>query len=448
MSATAAPTPAQARGLLRVLGSAFGLAIVIGATIGGGILRTPGDVATQLPALWLFMAAWAFGGLNALLGATAYAELGAMIPRSGGIYTFAHRAMGDTVGFFVGFADWLNWCIASAALILLIGEYLSAFLPALTGQTTLAGFLVFGVMVAMQWRGVIWSARMQEVTSVLKTLAFAGLILAAFVLPHSPIAPSDAPPPVPEGVALLAAAAIALQGIVFTYDSYYTVVYCGEELRSPGVEIPRSIFRGLIFIIAIYLLVNAAYASIVPIDRMAGDSFVGATVARSLFGVRGDAVIRAVMIVSIIGTANAFMIAAPRILLAMSRDGLFPTQAGAVNEGGTPSIATILSVLMIAGFLFSGSFSAAVGVDAIIILVGYVMVFTSLFVLRRREPQTPRPYRAWGYPVVPGLALLFAVVILGTLAVVDRKSSLITAALILASWPASRLVKRWTAAHP
>ncbi len=429
------------RGLLRVLGSAFALAIAIGATIGGGILHTPGDVARQLPDVTLFLAVWVFGAVNALLGATAYAELGTMIPRSGGIYTFAQRAMGDGVGFFVGAADWMNWSVSSAALILLIGEYLGVLIAPLAGHPTLTGFAVFAGIVLLQLRGVLWGGRMQEVTSVLKTVALVGLIAAAFFLPHTAI-DAGAAAAMPGGLAMVAALALAMQGIVFTYDSYYAVVYCGEEIRDAGRAIPKSIFRGLLLIIAIYLLVNAAFVTIVPISSMAGDAFVGGTVARALFGARGDAIIRAVMIVSVIGTVNAQMMTTPRILLAMSRDGLFPRQAGLVNEGGTPGVAMLLSAAAIAAFLFTGSFNAALGVDTVFIIVGYVMVFVSLFVLRRREPDAPRPYRAWGYPWVPGLALLFALVILATLVYADPKSAIITLALMVASWPLARLMKR------
>jgi APA family basic amino acid/polyamine antiporter len=438
--AAAAPGTGR-RGLLRVLGAAFGIAMVVGATIGGGILGTPGGVAAQLPNAALFMAVWAFGALNAFLGATAYAELGTMIPRSGGIYNYARRAMGDGVGFFVGFTDWLNWSVASAALILLTGEYLGALVPALSGRPMLAGFALFFLLVLFQWRGVKWGGRMQQGITLLKTLAFVGLIVAALVLPHPE--PAGAPArAMPEGLALVAALALALQGVVFTYDSYYSVVYCGAELRDPGRDIPRSIFRGLLVVSVIYLLANWAFVSVMSIEGMAGDPFVGGTVARRLFGELGDTVIRVIMMVSVMGTVNAQILAAPRILHAMSEDGLLPRQATAVNEGGTPSVAMLLSVAMVAAFLLSGSFAAALAVETVLIVLLYVLVFTSLFVLRHREPAAPRPYRAFGYPLVPGLALLIALVILGMLVYADPKSALITLGLLVASWPVSRVVRR------
>lgn len=442
--AVATPGAPPRKGLLRVLGATFGLAMVVGSTIGGGILRAPGDVAAQLPNNALFLGIWAFGALNAFLGATAYAEMGTMIARSGGIYTFARRAMGDGMGFFVGIADWLNWTVASAALILLVGEYLGALIPGFAGRPMLAGFATYGAIGILQWRGVRWGGRLQEITSVLKTLALLGLVGAAFLLPPAGQVAAETARAVPAGLAFVAAMAIALQGVVFTYDSYYAVVYCSEELRDPSRQIPRAIFGGLALITVVYLLVNWAFVSLVPIGHMAGDPFVGATIARLLFGSAGDTIIRVVMIVSLIGTINAFILAAPRILHAMGEDGLFPRQATRVNDGGTPSVAMLLTVVMVAAFLFSGSFNAALAVDTVLIVLGYVIVFTSLFVLRRREPHTPRPYRAWGYPWVPGVALLLAAVILVMLVYADPRSAMITFGLLVVSWPASRFVRRLT----
>lgn len=449
--AVATPTTVRPAGLLNVLGVAFGLALTVGATIGSGILGTPGDVAARLPTATLFMAAWAFGGLNALLGSTVYAELGAMIPKAGGIYTFAHRAMGEGVGFFVGYGDFINWSVSTAAMILLAGEYLGGLWPALAGHATITGFAVLLVLMLFQWRGVLWGGRVQEITAVLKTLALVGLIVAAFVLPHA-AAPAAAeaatPAAVPHGFDLLLAMGVAMQGVIFTYDSYYSPVYCAEEFKNPGREIPRSIFRGLWLIIAVYLLVNAAFLTVLPIGAMANDTFVGGTVARAIFGARGDQVIRALMIVSILGTANAQITVTPRILLAMARDGIFPHQATRVNTGGTPTAALAMTVLIAGAFLFSGSFTAVFGVDSVLIVVLYGITFTSLFVLRKKEPTTERPYRAWGYPWVQGAALVIAVAFLIAVAIGDPLSTAIAFGLFGLSWPAAKLVRRYRSASP
>ncbi|HEU4697654.1 MAG TPA: APC family permease [Gemmatimonadales bacterium] len=439
------PAVLPAAGLLRVLGTAFGVAIAVGATIGGGILRTPGEVAAALPHPGWYLAAWAVGGIVILLGTNVYSELGAALPHAGGPYVYARRAFGDGLAFFVGYADWLNWALGPVLLSLIVGEYIGGLIPPLGGHPLAVAFAVVGGLAALQWIGVRSGGRTQEITTLLKGLALLGLVVAAFALPHAdapvPIG-APAPPVLPHGLALLVAFGVAMQGVIFTYDSYYAVVYCGEEIRDPGRDIPRTMFRGVWLIIGIYLLVNLAYLSVVPVGRMAGDPFVGATMATALFGPRGDTIIRLVMVVSILGTINAELMAVPRILLAMSRDGLFPRAAARVNAGGTPTVALGLSLLVIAGFLLTGSFGAVLPIAAILGVVMYVCAFAAFFVLRRREPGLARPYRARGYPWLPALALLSTLALAAALAVGDPRSALLLLAVLVASWPASRVVRR------
>ncbi|HET7622679.1 MAG TPA: APC family permease [Gemmatimonadaceae bacterium] len=430
------------RGLHRVLGMAFGLAIAVGATVGGGIVRTPGEVAAALPNAALFIAAWVFGGVNALLGANIFSELGAMMPRAGGPFVYARRAFGDGVAFFVGYADWLAWCLGAVALTMIVGEYMGALFPPLAGHAIAVDFLTLASIVAIQWLGVRSSGRTQEITTVLKAVALLVLVVAAFVLPR----PEVVAPPVaaPQGIALVLAFAVAMQGVIFTYESYYAVIYCGEEMRDPGREIPRSMFRAVFLIIAIYLLVNLACLAVLPIGRIAGDPFVGGTVARVLFGSAGDTIIRLIMIVSVVGTINAILMALSRVLLAMGRSGLFPRQAALVNEGGTPYAALAVSAIVIAIFLATGSFAAVLGLSALFIVVKYTACFTALFALRRREPDTPRPYRARGYPLLPALALAVALALMVALVASDLRASAMVLALLVVSWPLSYLVRRAT----
>ena len=430
---------APARGLHRVLGMAFGLAIAVGATVGGGIVRTPGEIAAALPNAALFMAAWVFGGVNALLGANIFSELGAMMPRAGGPFVYARRAFGDGIAFFVGYADWLTWCLGAVALTMIVGEYMGALFPPLAGHAMAVDFATLGSIVAIQWTGIRSSGRTQEITTVLKAAALLVLVTAAFVLPHPEVV---APPVVaPAGLALFLAFGVAMQGVIFTYESYYAVIYCGEEMRDPGREIPRSMFRSVLLIIAIYLLVNLACLAVLPMGRIAGDPFVGGTVARVLLGASGDTIIRVIMIVSVVGTINAVLIALSRVLLAMGRSGLFPRHAALVNAGGTPYVALAVSATVIAIFLASGSFSAVLGLSALFIVVKYTACFTALFALRRREPNAPRPYRAWGYPLLPALALAVVLALMIAMVVGDPRGAAIVLALLVVSWPLARLAR-------
>jgi APA family basic amino acid/polyamine antiporter len=269
------------------------------------------------------------------------------------------------------------------------------------------------------------------------------LVIAALILPHA--ASSEPAPAIAHGWPLLVAIGVAMQGVIYTYDSYYAVVYTGEEMMDPGKEIPRSIFRGLGLITAIYLLLNLTFVAVVPMGRMAHNPFVGGLLAEALFGAAGDRIVRAIMVVAIVSTLNAQLIAAPRILLAMARDGLFPPAATRVNEGGTPAVALALSVAAVIAFLVMGSPAAAFELDSIFIAVGYVVTFVAFFVLRRKEPDAPRPYRARGYPWVQAAALIIILGFLGTVAVGNVRDVLITLAVLAVSWPLSKLVRRRTA---
>jgi APA family basic amino acid/polyamine antiporter len=417
----------------------FGLAIAVGATIGGGILATPGDVAAALPDPVFYLLAWLLGAGSALLGANILSELGAMLPHSGGFYVYARRAFGEGAGLFIGYTDWVNWCIGPPALLLLAGEYLGVLFAPLAGHAALVGLALLGVLAFFQWMGVRSGARTQEITSLMKAAALLVLVGAAFFMPHAEPA-AVARTAMPSGWALLLAFGVAMQGVIFTYDSYYAVLYCGGEITNPGRTIPQSMFRGLGLVIVIYFLLHAAFLAVVPIENMAHDSFVGGTVARLVFGAQGDTIIRLIMVVSILGTVNAQVMAAPRIILAMGEDGLFPRIATRVNKGGTPAIALAMSVAVMVGFFLLGSFSAVVAVDIILIVLLYVMAFASLFVLRRKEPDTPRPFRAWGYPWLPALGLLVAIGLLIGMILGDPVSAMIVGGLLVATWGGMSMV--------
>src|SRR4051812_31239543 len=168
--------------LLRVLGVGFGLAVIVGNTIGAGIFRAPGAIAQEVPNAWVFMGVWLAGGVYALLGAIAIAELGTMLPRSGGQYVFSRYALGEYAGFIVGWSDWISSCGSTAAVSLLIGTFAGALFPALAGQSKTVAAAVAIIFAFLQWRGIVWGSNIQNLTSLLKALAFLALIVAAFWL--------------------------------------------------------------------------------------------------------------------------------------------------------------------------------------------------------------------------------------------------------------------------
>jgi len=442
----AADSTAEHRGhLLRVLGVGFGLAVIIGNTIGAGIFRAPGAIAQQLPNTWLFLGVWVIGGFYALLGAFSLSELGAMIPRSGGQYVFARYALGEYAGFIVGWSDWISTCGTTAAVSLVIGGFAGALFPSLNGKAAAIAATVAIVFAILQWRGIVWGSAVQNVTSLMKGLAFMVLIAAAFIFGGQGSLATPTAQSTPLGLALIVGLALSLQSVIYTYDGWSGVIYFSEEVNNPGRDIPRSMFGGVLSVIAIYLLVNLALVYVLPISKIAGQDFAAGLAADVIFGKHGDTIFRSLTVLSMLSGINAYHLMATRVLFAMSRDGLFTTKAAKVNQGGTPTVALFMSAAIAVLFIvFGQTFEKVITVLAFFFVANYTLSFISVFVLRRREPEKERPYRAWGYPWTTGGALIGSVGFLVGAIASDTRNSVYALLLLAVSYPVFRVIKLLT----
>jgi APA family basic amino acid/polyamine antiporter len=433
-----APVVRPTRSLLTVLGFAFGLSVIVGNTIGSGILRTPGEVAQLLPNSALFIAAWVLGAFYAFLGANGLAELATMMPESGGYTVYLKRALGLYAGFAIGWTDWLSTCSSAALAALVIGEYTTILVGASASLGPAIASSVALAFALLQWRGIREGGMAQNLTATLKTFAFAILIGACFILGRGFHGGGGSA--TPTGFPLLAAFVIAMQSVVFTYDGYNGVVYFSGELKNPARDIPRSIFGGVLAVAVIYLLVNIGFLYVLPLSRMAGDPLVAATAAKEMFGPRGDTVIRVLTIVSLVSALNAYQLMTPRVLYRLSTFGFF--SAGRyVNRGGTPAVALWLSTAVILALVLTGTVQIVLAVTAFFFVAQYALVFLSLFILRRKEPATPRPFRAKGHPWTTGLVLLFSLALLIANVSVDTRNSIYSLLLLALSWPVYRLMR-------
>ena len=440
------PTSASERRgrLLRVLGVGFGVAVIIGNTIGAGIFRAPGSIASQLPHPALFLGVWVLGGLYALLGAISLAELGAMIPKSGGQYVFARYALGEYAGFIVGWSDWLSTCGSAAAVSLLIGRFAGALFPILNGAARAVAIAVTVAIVfaVLQWGGIVWGSTTQNLTSLLKALAFLALIIAAFIFGGHGSLTTTEPLSSAAGAGLITALVLSLQSVIYTYDGWNGVVYFSEEVTNPGRDVPRAMFGGVLTIIAIYLLVNVALLYVLPISQIAGQDFAAGAAAQVIFGRHGNTIFLTLTILSMLSAINAYHLMATRVLFAISRDGLFAKQASDVNKGGTPAVALFTSAAVAVLFIvFGQTFDKVITVLAFFFVANYTLSFTSVFVLRRREPEKERPYRAWGYPWTTALVLIGSVLFLAGAVASDTRNSVYALLLLAASYPLFRLLK-------
>lgn len=381
------------------------------------------------------------GGCYALLATLSLAEPGAMITRSGGQYVIVRRGLGEYPGFVMGWTDWISICGAMSLGAMVITEYLEPLVPALAGRRAGAGvFLViaFGLLL---WRGIRIGDLSQQILSALKAIAF-GLLIGLCLLLPAPAREAPATTALPTGMAMVTALVLALQSVIYTYDGWNGVLYFGEEVQDPGRGIPRSMIAGVLVVIAIYLLVNVAFVRVLGIERMAGDPFVAASAGKALFGPRGDLVIRVLVVVSILSAINACALMAPRVLLAMSRDHLLHPAFATVNPGGTPTVAHWASIGVVSGFILTGTFNTVLALCAFLYVVGYLLSFLSVFALRRKEPETPRPFRVPGFPVTTGIVVLGSIAFLVGTLVLDWGNSWKSLVLLGLSGPAYGLVAR------
>lgn len=432
---------AASRGhLLAVLGVGFGIAVTIGNAVGAGILRTPGVIAAHLQTFWPFLIVWIAGGLYALLGANALAELGTLVPRSGGQYVFVRHGLGDYPGFVVGWSDWISTCGTTAAVAIVVGEYTVSLFPGARTQQVVA-LSVVAVLTIVQWLGIRAGGAVQNVTSVLKGLALVLFIVACLWLgtrlPWTPtVVATD------RDGSLLVAFILSLQSVIYTYDGWSALIYFSEEVKDYGKSIPRAMMTSVVTITVLYLLINIAFLCVVSLPTIAGSNFAAGVVAERLFGMEGQALLRAMVIILLLSAVSSNVLMAPRVVYAMAKDGLFWRGASEVNRGGTPDVALLISSLLAAGFIVTGTFETVIAKLAFFFVANYTLSFLALFMLRRREPDAPRPYRAWGHPYTTGLAVLASVAFLIGAVASDTESSLYALGLLLLSVPVYLLIRR------
>jgi APA family basic amino acid/polyamine antiporter len=431
--------------LLRILGVGFGIAVGVGGTIGVGILRNPGGVASQLGSVWPIMVVWVLGGVYCLLGANYLAELATMIPEAGGFYVYARRAFGDYGGFVVGWSDWINQTLSLAYISIVFGEYAaSLFAPNLAGAKLIFGVSVLVAITSVNVIGLRAGSETQKITSFLKALALFGFVAACFIFggQNTP-AGTSTPVAVPTGgLTSLVAVILALQLVLGTYDGWYGPIYFSEEDTNPKQNIPRSMFGGIAVIIAIYVLVNAALLYVLPMSSLAGSEFAGGDAMSLIFGSRGGQIVTVLALLSLVSIVNAVMMMTPRITFALARDGLFTKRAANVSKGGTPVFALLVTAVCAVALTVVGTFELLLAIGQFFIVVITILLIVGLFRLRRLEPDLPRPFKTWGYPYAPLVMLLISVLLFFGYIGSNIYPSLYALGVLALSYPIFRLVKK------
>ena len=429
-----------ARPLRRILGLGFGLAMVFGGTVGTGILRLPGTLAAALGDPRLVILFWILGGVYALLGAMAVAELAAMLPEAGGFYVYTRRAFGQGAGFVVGWADWINQTSAISYAALTAAVFMGTLWPATAVAPRAVAIGVIALFTALHWAGLRISSTLTRIISVAVGLMLMVLVVGCFLSPAAAV--SSAPPPLTSAASLpllsmgmLAAVVTALRAVFLTYDGWYSPIYMSEESTQPSRMLPRALIGGTLLVAAMYVIINVAILRVLPMPVLAASLLPATAAARVVLPRGGAELVTVISLTTVLSLVNATLMMAPRILLAVGRDGFFTKKAAVVSESGTPRLALAVTGFGAAALIMSGSFEQIIAVASVLFLLMYVSAYSALFVLRRREPATPRPYRAFGFPFTTAIVLLGCVLLFIAAIVEDPRSAIVAGALMVLCAP-------------
>jgi APA family basic amino acid/polyamine antiporter len=426
--------------LARNLGLLTTTAIVVGSVIGSGIFKKPAVMAAQLGSGELLLAVWVVAGILTLFGALTNAEIASMFPVTGGQYEFFRRMFGDFTAYLYGWAVFAviqTGSIASIAYI--FSEYAQVFVPlpkfppgieqavvlnvpllgtitplANIGVKVLTILLVCG-LTTVNYLGVRFGGAVQVTFTTLKVAAILVLVAAGFLLTGKAVEPAPVVAVASHsGVPMILAFAAAMSGAFWAYDGWNNITYVAGEVKDPQRTVPRALFIGTGIIIAVYVLVNLAYLHVLPIEAMAGSQLVAADMANAVMGGVGSGFVAAAVMISTFGTANGTILASARVYFAMSNRGRFFRPIGNIHPAfRTPGNALILQAAWTSLLVLSGTFDTLTDMLIFVSWVFYALGAAGIFVLRRTMPDAPRPYRVFGYPLVPAVFVVVATVYVG-----------------------------------
>jgi basic amino acid/polyamine antiporter, APA family len=412
-------------GLLRALGLGSAILLVVGNVIGSGIFLTTGGMAAAIPSASLLLLAWVLGGMLAIAGGLTYAEMGAMFPRSGGVYIFLREAYGPLTAFLYGWASMLVINSGSTAAVAVgFAEYLSYFVPAFSTAHVVAaipapwgtfsisaGQLVasasIAVLGAINYVGVRSGNMVNVILTIAKVAGLAAIPIMALVA--GTVQPSYTPVVPPDLVRPLASFGVAMIAVLWTYESWYYVTYAAGEIKDPQRNVPRALVIGVLALIVIYVTVNIGYLHALSVDQMKGVTRIAELAATTLMGPLGASFIALTVVISTFGCNAAGILGGSRVLFAMARDGVFLPAASRVHPRyRTPHVAVLATTIWSIVLTLSGTYEQLFTYVMFSSILFSVAAGLALFLLRRTRPDHPRPYRAWGYPVVPALFVLGA----------------------------------------
>jgi APA family basic amino acid/polyamine antiporter len=415
-----------------------GAALLVGTVIGSGIFVVPSLIAQRVPEPGLVILIWIFSGLLVLCGALTLAELGTMLPESGGLYVYMREAYGPFWAFLYGWTIMLVVIPGSiAALTSAFLLYLKYFLP-----LTMAGekALGIGLLLALAFinaRGAKLGAGVQNVFTLLKVAGLASLVFFALIVGQG--SASNFLPVLPDRIApgLASAIGLAMISTLFAYDGWHFVGFVAGEMREPSRTVPRSIFLGVAIVIAVYLAANLAYIYVLGQSRIAASQRVAADAMSAMIGPPGATLITFAILCSTFGAISANVLAGPRVLFAMARDGTLVDRLARIHPGSqTPANAIWVLALWACVLTLTGGYEHLITMSQFANWIFFTMVVLSVIVLRRKRPDLPRPYRAAGYPFTVLIFVLVSSTFVVNTLVEAPRSSLMGLGLLALGVPA------------
>lgn len=483
------PEPAPAvRCLKREMGLFDAMMIVMGAMIGSGIFIVSADIARTVGSPGLLLLVWLATGIVTVIGALSYGELAGMMPEAGGLYVYLREAYGPLVGFLYGWTTFLviqtgtiaAVCVAFAKFTALLVPWFSErhILVRILGlKISAAQLLAISAIILLTFingLGLKTGKRVQGVFTVAKTTALLGLLLLGiFVganraairanfgpgfwqggwthLEGGAVASVEAL----SGMLVLAAIGASMVGSLFSSDSWYQVTYIAGEVRNPKKSIPLSLALGTGIVTLLYFLTNVSYLLVLPLRgtangatvfergiQFAADDRVGTAAASVIFGEPAALIMAVLIMVSTFGCSNGQILAGARVYYAMARDGLFFRRVGNLNRNSVPGTALAVQAVWAGLLCLSGTYSQLLDYVIFAVLLFFILTMTGLFILRRKKPGAERPYRAWGYPVLPAIYILAAAAIAADLLIVKTEYSLPGLLIVLLGIPVYLVWKR------
>lgn len=416
-------------GLVQRLGLLDSTTIVMGSMIGSGVFIVSADIARQVQSPVLLMVTWAATAVLTMIAALSYGELAAMMPRAGGQYVYLREAFGPLWGFLYGWTLFaVIQCGTLAAVAVAFAKFLGVFVPAVSADAWLfrmgpAGVntqmvVAIALIAGLTWhntRGIEAGARVQNIFTIAKIGALAGLIAAGVLFGRQPEALArnfgrfwEAPWSVWDAVRLTA---VAMVGALFSSDAWNNVTFTAGEVRNPKRNLPLSLALGVGVVSVIYLACNLVYLAALPLEAIqsAPEDRVATAVIERILGPAATQVMALAVMVSTFGCLNGMIFAGARVYYAMARDGLFFAAAGRVNERThTPNHSLWMQGAWAAFLTLTGRYSDLLDYVIFAVLLFYILTIAGLFVLRRTRPGAERPYRAFGYPLLPAVYIAVA----------------------------------------